>query len=312
LIITIAAFIVNLFLFGILYLKTFFQLGIIEFYNAFMERKMVTKRIFYYRIDTGRHRFRDKKKYQLLETACDFTRVLGGFARLRDLKKFVKTHYPASELKELPRGQLIGDNEPPVEVDHVYLPLEGKAVRKLSWGMSRKKAARIEQIEGGQHLLIKNETKHGFAVTIQLGFDEWANCGLEYIAYSSTEPAFLTAMEKELNQSYGTAECVVDYHGLDRLLQENKITDEDMLIRYIKDPESHTFNHFVGTLPGLTFRSAQQWSKDRTACLIYTQCSDCRGERNRHNRPHVVEYRPNVLFDFYQKQFAALYLPASN
>jgi hypothetical protein len=273
---------------------------------------MVTKRIFYYRINKGGHSFRDKNKYQLLEMACDFPRVLGGFAGLRDLKKFVKTHFPGADLKELPKDQLISDKTPSVEVDHVYLPLEGKAVRNLSWGMSRKKTARIEQIEGGEHLLIKNETMHGFAVTIQFGFDEWAKCGLEYIAYSSTEPAFLTAMEKEFNQSYGTAECVVDYQGLDRLLQENKITDEDMLIRYIKDPESHTFNHFVGTMPGLTFRSAQQWSKGQTACLIYTQCSDCQGERNRHNRRHVVEYWPNVLFDFYQKQFAALYLPASN
>jgi hypothetical protein len=293
-------------------LKTFFLLGIIYSKIFIKESKIVKKKIFYYRTNKAWHSFQDKNKYQLLEITCDFPRVLGGFRRLRDLKKFVKTYFPTTELKELPKGQLFSDESSSVEVDHVYLTLEGKAIRKLFWGMSRKKVARIEQIEGGKHLLIKNETMLGFDVTIQFGFDEWANCGLEYIAYSSTEPAFLTAMKKELNQSYGTAEYVVDYQNLDRLLLENKITDEGMLIRYIKDPESHIFNHFVGTIPGLTYRSAQKWSKGQTACLIYTQCSDCQGERNRHNSRHVVEYWPNVLFDFYQKQFAALYLPTSN
>ena len=129
----------------------------------------MAKKIFYYRINKAWHSFQDKNKYQLLEMACDFPRVLGGFRRLRDLKKFVKTHFPAADLKELPKGQLTSNNLPSVEVDHVYLTLEGKAVRKLSWGMSRKKAARTEQIEGGEHLLIKNETMHGFDVTIQFG-----------------------------------------------------------------------------------------------------------------------------------------------
>jgi hypothetical protein len=156
---------------------------------------------------------------------------------------------------------------------------------------------------------MKSEHLHGYEVTIQFGFDEWAHCGLEYIAYSSPERDFFGIMQEELNQTFSAAEQVVDYYRLDLLLQGGKIKDEETLIRFIKTPEAASYNRFINSLQGLTFRSALKWTKDHTACLMYTKRKDSLGERNKNNHPHVVEFWPSILFDFYQEQFAELYLP---
>jgi hypothetical protein len=274
----------------------------------------VEKKVFYYRVDKKRDQncTPNEIRYQLLQVTSEISYVLGEFDRLPVLKKFIRTYFPGAVLKEFPKKLQIMDKPSSFDIERLYLPLQGNAPRGLSWGMSRKRVSRVEQIDGGERLLMKTESMHGFDAVIQFGFDEWAHCGLEYIAYSSPEPSFLEIMEKELNQNYGTPERVVDYHNLDRMIQAGKIKVDEMLIRFIKEPESPAFNHFIAAISGLTFRSALKWKKDHTACLMYTRHTDCQGERNRHNRPHVVEFFPTLLFDFYQERFAELYLPTSD
>jgi len=267
------------------------------------------KKMFFYGLNKESGRL-STEKYLLVEQMNGFYHRLGAFPNLRELKKFLKNSFPSFHLKALPKNWKENTSQPHVELDHVYLPLEGDTLRGLAWGMSRKKVTRIEQIEGGEHLLIKQEPLFGFDVTIQFGFDDWAHSGLEYISYSSTDPEFLKAVMDELNETYGSSERVVDYQNLDRLMQEGVITDESMLIRYVKDPESPAFNKFVGGISGLTFRSALKWNKDSTSCMMYSQRPECPGERNKHNYPYVVEFWPSTLFDFYQEQFVELYLPA--
>jgi hypothetical protein len=249
-------------------------------------------------------------KYLLVEQMNGCYHQVGTFQNLRELKKFLKNSFPSFQLKSLPKNWKDITTQRHLEKDHVYLPLEGDTLRGLAWGMSRKKVTRIEQIEGGEHLLIKQEPLFGFDVTILFGFDDWAHSGLEYIAYSSKDPKFLTVVMEELNETYGSPERVVDYQNLDRLMQEGVITDGSALIRYVKNPESPAFNKFVGGISGLTFRSALKWNKDSTSCLMYTRSAGCPGERNKHNHPYVVEFWPSSLFDFYQEQFAELYFPA--
>lgn len=268
---------------------------------------MIGKKIFYYRHNKDWDTSAKENRYQLLELPCNIPRVIVGFPRLRDLKRFIKTRFPGAELKEYPEEERKQGESSPLEVDHIYMPLDGEAIRGLTWGMSRKKVARKEQIDGGECVLIKEEFKNGFAIKIRVGFDEWAQCGLEYIAYSSQFPAFLNSMEQELTAKYGSSELVVDFHGLDRLLKEKKITDREMLRRFIKDPENHQFNPFIGLTAGLTFRSARKWNNRTTTILLYKQWEPY-GERNRQNLPYVVEFWPLRLFEFYQERFAELYL----
>lgn len=267
------------------------------------------KETLFYRYIQQRELKEDKNNYQLILCAGDISLVLGNFKHLNDMEGVVQKYFPGTKLEKFSKKKAAMKKSSLLELDKIHLPLQGNAPRKLSWGMSRKKVARIEQIDGGEHLLMKDERLHGHEVNIQFGFDEWAHCGLEYIGYSSPEPGFLNLMQEELNRSYGNAERVVDYQRLDLMLQDGKIEDEETLIRFIKNPESHGFNRFVDSFRGLTFRSALKWSNKHTACLVYNKRKDSRGERNKHNRSHVVEFWPSVLFDFYQEQFAELYLP---
>jgi hypothetical protein len=272
------------------------------------ESKEMLPKTFYYRLDKESRQGRGKNSYQLVHMIDDVPHVLGNFEEFPRLEKFVRGNFAAAQLAELP-GEIAANKLSSLDVDHIYLPLEGKAPRDLSWGMSRKKAARLEQVEGGGHILIKKESMFGFEVNIQLGFDEWAHCGLEYIAYSSSHKGFLENMEEELRQTRGVPEQVVDYHGLDRQLQADEIKNEEILIRYIKDPGANEFNQFVNNIRGLAFRCAWKWCMDSTACLMYTKRPDSPGMRNRNNLPYVVEYWPAMLFEFYQERFAELYLP---
>jgi len=267
---------------------------------------MLDQKTLYYRINRGQAHIDRKDKYQLMGFPCNVPHVIMGFAKLRDLKKYAHEQFPDAVLQEL--SGTTPDKSPLPETDHVYLPLKGDTVRGLSWGMSRKKVARIEQIDGGEHVMIKNGVMEGFDVTIQLGFDEWAHSGLEYIAFSSQAVGFHEALKKEMDDIYGESAVSVDFHGLDGLMQAGKIKNPETLIHFVKDPQASQFNRFVKDITGLTFRSAIQWQNKVTTCLMYAKFNDAPGERNRHNHTYVIEFCPTVLFDLFLERFAELYL----
>jgi hypothetical protein len=271
---------------------------------------MKETKVLFYRKYKNRDHTQNHTKYELIEFLCNVPHVLKGFPRLRDLKKFVKSHYDNKnyELKKLRKDAGIVKKPLVEEVEHVYIKLEGKAVRDLSWGMSWNKVARIEQIEGIEAHLKKTENVLGFEVNIHFGFNEWANSGLEYIAYSSPKASFLNAVQEDLTKKYGEGEKIVDFQGLSRMLKKGAFKNDKMLTLFLKKPDSRRFNQFIETNTQLTFRSALKWETDFTVILLYHKLPNSPGERNGINHPYVVEFLPKTLFEFFEESFAQLFI----
>ncbi|MCP4154936.1 MAG: hypothetical protein GY757_44850 [bacterium] len=248
----------------------------------------------------------DPNKFQLIEFSCDQPLLIEEFRRLRDLKKYVNHHYENYELKKLRRDRVIIKKPLIDTAERVYLMLEGKTIRKLSWGISWHKVVRIEQIEGDEAHLKRDEKVFGLDTQIFFGFNDWANCGLEYISYSSDDMTFLSKMQDDFTKKNGAPEKIVDFRGLDRLLKKGLLRDEKMLSIFLIKPNSHRFNRFIKSNTQLTFRSALKWESDNTIILLYKKLEGSPGERNRINKTHVVEFLPKKLYDFYEESFAQL------
>ena len=271
---------------------------------------MKDKKVLFYRKTANRGGTLTHPKYELIEFPCNVPHIIKGFSHMRDLKKFVKSHYEHTnyELKKLRKDTKIVKKPLVEEVDHVYIKLEGKAVRDLSWGMSWQKVARTEQIEGDEAHLKKTENVLGFEVHIHFGFNEWASSGLEYIAYSSPRASFLDAVQKDLTGKYGEGEKVVDFQGLDRMLKKGEFKNEKMLTLFLKKPGSRRFNHFINANTHLTFRSALKWETDHTVILLYHKLPNSPGERYGIDSPYVVKFLPTKLFEFFEESFAQLFI----
>ncbi len=261
----------------------------------------------YYRLNKDRDHHADHK-YQLLEFHCDIPKILGEFRRMRDLKKYAATRFSGCELNKI-RRKGVTVKKPLIETtENVYLLLDGKAIRKLSWGMSWKKVTRLEQIEGDEAHLKKNETISGCDAQLYFGFNDWANSGLEYITYSSLNPSFLGNMQSELTKKYGKSETIVDFRGLDRMLKKGEFKNERLLSLFLNNPNSPFFNRMIKNNKRLTFRSARKWETENTIILAYKKLPVCPGERNAINFPHVVEFLPRKLFEFFEEAFAQLFI----
>ncbi|MCP5104300.1 MAG: hypothetical protein GY950_13010, partial [bacterium] len=266
------------------------------------------KKKLFYRKCKNRTQTETHPHYELLEYLCDIPHVIDGFQRLLDLKKFVKSHYENYDLKKVEKDRHSNDPPPAAGMDHVYLPLSGKTVRGLSWGMDWHKVARLEQIEGDETHLKKTGEILDFEVRIHFGFNQWSGSGLEYIAYSSPKASFLKVVREDITGRYGEPEKVVDFQGLARLLNENNsvFKDEKVLSVFLNEPDSHRFNRFVEINPQLTFRSALKWEAENTVILLFKKPANSTGERNGINHPYVLQFQPLTLFEFFEDCFAQL------
>ncbi|MCP4221630.1 MAG: hypothetical protein GY765_43800 [bacterium] len=269
---------------------------------------METRKILFYYENKSDTNVLPDDKIQLLEYPSDIPHLIRTFPRVRDLKKFVKAHYENYELKRLRKNRLLIKKPLSQTTEHVYLLLEGESIRKLSWGINWQKAARIEQIEGDEQHLQKNESLLGFPISIQFGFNRWANCGLEYIAYSSENPDFFSAMQKELTQKYGKYQKIVDFRNLITLLKKGGFKNERLLTLFFKKPDSPRFSRFIKTDTHLTYRSSLMWRNDNTVILLYKKLESSQGERNKRNHGVVVEFLPVKLYEFFEESFSQLFV----
>lgn len=273
-----------------------------------MRSSMTETKVLYYRRSKNHQHTINYSHYELVEFVCNKPRVLAGFNRMLELKKFVRKNHDDCRLKRLSKHHNGHDGPLLEEVDHVYLPLKGEAIRDLEWGMSWKKVARMEQLEGDEAHLKKVEELLGHDIQIYFGFNEWSNSGLEYITFSSPEKDFYRAMKEELTESYGQPGITVDFRGLNRLLKDRMLRDEEMLSHFIQDPDSHRFNEFIRNDSALCFRSARYWELEDTVIQCYKKHDNCPGQRNSINNPYIFEFLPTALFDFFEESFAQLYM----